>query len=269
MGKSLDLWMKFKIKNHIYAIDCAYVKYISVIPHDSVTEMSDTDECVRGIFKLNNQVITLLGLREFFGIDSLEKETERFLSMIDERIEEHVNWVTAFRESIENRTKFTLSDDPHQCKFGRWLDTFKASNSSVDFQIHKIDEPHQELHEFATGINDLIFSDKPQDQKRLSEIMRKVDETSKEVVELLVETKQVYEDSVREMYITINDKAVSAAFAVDEVIGMEKLEFISGGDGAVMNYPDFIESAARDKKDSELIMVLNVPYILKKLEKNA
>ncbi len=267
MGKSLNLWMKFKIKNHIYAMDCAFVKYINVIPHHNITKISETDECIRGIFKLNNQVITLLGLREFFGIDSLDKETEEFFDMIDKRIDEHINWVRVLKESIINKVKFTLTDDPNQCNFGKWLNVFKSSNSSVNFHINKLDEPHQDLHHLATGINDLIFSEKEEDIKRVSEILRKLDEVSEEVIDLLGQTKQVYENAVREMYITINDRAVSAAFAVDEVIGIESLEFISGGENVDMNYPDFIEGAARDKNDKDLIMVLNVPYILKRLDK--
>ncbi len=247
-------------------MDCSYVKYIGVVPKD-VTGVADSSEYVDGIIKFSNEIVTLLSLRKFLGFEGFSQKIDEFVEMLEQRKKEHIVWVNTLKRCIESGEPFELSADPHKCKFGMWYDSYKAPNCSIKFLLQRIDMPHKGLHSMAKGINSLIGSNKPEHKERLKEIITTLDEVYvPEIVKTIEKTEEAYCNTLKEMFISIRDKSVSAAFTVDEIIGVEKLDIVYHGNiDDTMNFPEFIEGTARDKDDS-LILIIDVYKILKEAE---
>lgn len=247
-------------------MDCSYVKYIGVVPKD-VTGVADSSEYVDGIIKFGNEIVTLLSLRKFLGFEGFSQKIDEFVEMLEQRKKEHIVWVDTLKKCIASGEPFELSADPHKCKFGMWYDTYKAPNCSVKFLLQRIDMPHKGLHSMAKGINSLIGSNKPEHKEKLNEIITTLDEVYvPEIVSAIEKTEEIYCKTLKEMFISIRDKSVSAAFTVDEIIGVEKLDIVYEGNlDDTMNFPEFIEGTARDKDDS-LILIIDVYKILKEAE---
>jgi len=268
LGKSLDLWLKFKIKDNLYAVDCAYVKYIGVVPKDDLTEIVDSSNYVRGIIKFGGEIVTLLSLRSIFGMESFSRRAEVFDEIIEEIKNDYMNWVNTLIGCIESGDNFKLSTNPHKCNFGVWYDNYKAVNCSINFQLQKLDTPHKEVHGLAKEANSLIGSNASENKKRLSEIVDVINtEYTPQIIKCLEDTQRVYRDTLKEMFISIREKSVSVAFTIDEVIGTEKLDIIYKDEADdSMEFPDFIEGTARDKNDS-LVMIVDITKIIMEAEK--
>lgn len=266
MSKSLDLWLTFYLNGTIYAIDCIYVKSISTLP-EKLTEVSDVPEHIRGIIRFYNEIITIVGLRELFGMKTLKSEIEEFSEMMENRKSDHIKWVNTLNECIKTGSKFTLSDDPHKCEFGKWYDNYKSEISSVNFHLKKIEAPHRRLHNFAKGINNLILSTSAESKSKLEEISKNVSNVyMPKLLDLIEQTKYTYKESIREMMVVIENSKTSSAFAMDEIIGVEKLQIIQyPGKMDKINSPEYIHSVARGKNSDSIIMILDVPMILNKI----
>lgn len=261
--RTLSLWLKFKVKDTVYAVDCNYVKYIGVVPVDDVIATTNKNPFVTGIFKFNNEIITLLSLRKAFNLRSLSEELDEFVSMIETRKKEHEVWVETLRNCIEKKEKFMLTTDPHKCNFGKWYYSYKSEHSFINFQLQKLEEPHEELHEVAEGINDFIDKDDEQSQEKLKKIMKQAsEEFMPEVIDILEDTKNVYRNTMRELFVHLDEKGSSIAFTIDEVIGTEDINIIY--DSAAVeasNLPEFVAGVAKDKND-ELVMLVDVFKII-------
>ncbi len=268
MGRSLDLWLKFKIKDNLYAVDCAYVKYIGVVPREDLTEIVDSSDYVRGIIKFSGEIVTLLSLRSIFGLESFSRRAEVFEEVIEERKNDYMKWVNTLINCINSGESFKLPTNPHKCDFGVWYDNYKAVNCSINFQLQKLDTPHKEVHSLAKEANSLIGSSDSESKKQLSEIVDIINtEYTPEIIKCLEDTQRVYRDTLKEMFISIREKSVSVAFTIDEVIGTEKLDIIYKSDAdESMEFPEFIEGTARDKNDS-LVMIVDIMRIIFEAEK--
>ncbi len=256
--KSLGLWFVFKINGNSYAIDCAYVDYIGFIEKKDLTHIADANESVKGIFKFNGKIVTLLNLREVLGFSTVSEEREIFMDLL-ENIKNDCRTVgETLKSAIEKREKFTLSINSFKQKFDEWYDDTESKQSSIIFQLLKIDELYVKFEDFSEKYNKIYEKNDEDYSQKLSEILEDVNNICMtEVENVFEETKNIFNNMIRENYICINEKTVSIAFAIDEIIGIEKLEIISDS-----KETDYICGVAKDKKDS-IIMIIDVLQVLK------
>ncbi len=268
MPKSLDLWLTFYLNGTIYAIDCIYVRSISLLPQ-KLTEVSDVPEYIRGIIRFYNDIITIVGLRELFGMKTIKEEIEEFEEIMDERKNDHISWVNTLNNCIKTGDKFTLTDDPHKCKFGEWYDNYKSEIPTVNFHLKKLAAPHKRLHNLAKGINCLISSPSSEAKAKLEEISKNVSNIyMPKLINLIDETKNVYSEAMKEMMVVIENTQTSSAFVMDEIIGVEKLKIIQyPGKMEEIDSPEYIYSIAQSENSDSIIMILDVPKILNKITK--
>jgi purine-binding chemotaxis protein CheW len=83
------------------------------------------------------------------GLTSAVEETESFCALMQQREQDHRNWLNELEASSR---PFTLATDPHQCAFGKWYDKFKAENAWVAALLKKFDVPHRQIHGMAIRV---------------------------------------------------------------------------------------------------------------------
>lgn len=263
---TLNLWLKFKLKDVVYAVDCGYVK--SLLPAPKITPISTANSCILGISKIDERIETIIELRKLFNMCSLEDEILDFCNMLQNRKSDHIKWVSELEESILNKKPFNLTDDPHKCAFGKWYYKFTSPVISVQTHFKRIEDPHTKLHKLASGVNSLI-SDAKQNEKELSDILKQADNIKNKLVTLIEESETVYRNSVKEMLISLeNSLGVEAGILVDEIVGIEPLEMICSGSevsaAATNGSENFIKGIGHDKKDKDsIILIIDSEKILK------
>lgn len=218
------LWVLARLKESIYALNGKQVESILVMDED-IIKLPDSNDIYRGTILFRGGVIPVLDLRCLIGMESHEEEQNRFEQMLEDRKQDHIRWVDALQNSVNNGIPFQLATDPHKCAFGKWYDHYEPSNQTVAFHLKKIDEPHRNLHRMATSA--LACKQEHSTCKRtecLKDSLKKAtDLYMPRVVHLLEEAKQIFRDSYRKMVIIVSHGESIYGILVDEVLSAEPL----------------------------------------------
>ncbi len=253
-------WVTFKLAGQDYAINSEFVVSIGQTPEE-ITQVAYANQYIRGITEFRDEVIPLADMRLFLGIRSKEEEFSEFQAMLEQRKQDHIHWVEELRKSVQEEVPFTLATDPHKCAFGRWYDSYETNSSALRYHLDKIDEPHKALHACAIEVEKCTKECKT--CKRGECLKRPLERAMQNympvVVSLIEEAKQLFYNDIREMSIILQDGQQTAGIIVDEVVGVESLEFIKGdGQGAqISEAHGQIDGVARGEEENKIVLVMN------------
>lgn len=260
-------WVVFQIKDTYYCVNSGEIATILRLPE--YQPLPAAPDYMTGIFLYRDDVIQLLDLRTVFGLPTQTREYDDFAAMLDQRKQDHVNWVTALEHSIQTNEPFTLATDPHQCAFGRWYDSYTAESESVRGHLARIDDPHQRLHHAA---EEAAACKQECDQCKREVCLKEVLRRTKEqymplILQLLDEAKGIFREQVfREMVLVLNDGS-RLGLVVDKVISVEHLDPMSGeaaGEGGLASVR-YLTDIRKSPKISSAILELDVERLLESL----
>lgn len=143
----LNQYLVIEINNNLYAIPINPIKEIVIVPES--TPMPNTPDYVRGLIKLRQNIITLIDSRKRLGFRSLDEIDSELIKMLQERKQDHINWLQTLIESVEKNKEFPLTTDPHACAFGKWYDNFHTDNYGLQVFMRQFDAPHKRIHAIA------------------------------------------------------------------------------------------------------------------------
>lgn len=258
------LWVFAKVKDSVCALDGRHVESIQLLD-EPIRPLPGSDESHVGILRYRGNVIEAIDLRSMMGMPKLEQEQLAFEAMLEQRKQDHINWVNALTHSIESGEPFGLATDPHKCAFGKWYDHYQTDNQSVMFHLRKIDEPHQHLH--ATAVQMFSCSQEHSHCKRAECLKVTLERASEEymprVVALLEEAKEVFRNSYRKMAVVLSDGVCTRAVLVDEVLSAGALSSMTehkGVTGAACAFADqsLVSHIAQSEEMAQQILVLNL-----------
>lgn len=214
----------FKLNHNFYSINSKYINGITTIPKN-LEVVAGAPEYIRGIFEMRGEILPLVELRSVFDMPSLEDEYNNFKDMIEQRIQDHINWAERLEYCVMTGEHFELSINPHKCAFGQWYDSFETDIQTISHLMKKIDEPHKNLHKSAEEV--FKCSQDCENCKReecLKNIFKKVkEEYVPTIVSLLNEAKQEFHHSFKEMVLLIELNNKKIGLITDEVMSVETL----------------------------------------------
>ncbi|MEG1684121.1 MAG: chemotaxis protein CheW [Oscillospiraceae bacterium] len=254
-------WLVFRLKGQHFAVNSSCVMSIFMLQQDIVAVPGYSSN-VRGVINLRGDMIPVLELRLLMGMETMESEHEAFDWMMEQRKQDHINWVTELVRCKDCGESFSLATDPHKCAFGKWYDAYRPTEQSVVFQLGKIAEPHERLHTAAKRMMALQESA----DERQAEIQALLQETQGElmprVLQLLEETKAVVRNSAHEMCVVLAQNGGSIGILTDEVSAMEQLEFMGTGKEFSGEYnSSMVRRVARSAAIQGTILVLDTDAV--------
>lgn len=257
-------YIVFTVKGHTYCVNSQYVISIEKKP-ERYQEVTDAPACITGMFSHQGEIYHLFDVRTAFGFPTMDEEIQSFADMIEQRKQDHRNWVEALERSVNTGCPFTLATDPHCCAFGKWY--YKTWNSntvdhSVNFVLGKIEEPHRKLHESA-----LCLTDKRQDLEHDPHHVLKTvkQEQMPRLLNLLDDVIAAFQAELsRELVLLVNDGKLRAGLVVDEVLAVENLELLSTGCGPLSNVNQNCFTCVRtsEKLKQHLILEIDLQKLL-------
>lgn len=252
-----NLFIIFKSNKGIFCVDSKQIS--TIIPLPDFQTVPGARPFVTGMFMHRNSVIEMFDLRSAFHIPTLNEEYESFSQMIDNRKQDHINWVVALERSLTTGEKFTLATDPHKCAFGKWYDQYPFGDDEASRNLKKVEEPHKRLHEAAGKMKECAQNcDTCERDKCLKEILREAkEECMPVIIGLLDETKESFRSTVyHEMVLILED--LEMGIVVDEVMSVEKLTDVEG-QNSLFTFPtsSMVVSVKKSNKWPELILELD------------
>ena len=138
----------FRINQTLFSISGRDVLSIQQLP-PKLVNIPNAPNYVRGSCKIWGDLFSVIDLHSFFQWITVEQKYGEFTQMIDQRKQDHINWVEMLKHSKRTGEKFALAKDCHQCALGRWRDQYQTDAPTIQRLLRDLDVPHEELHALA------------------------------------------------------------------------------------------------------------------------
>ena len=256
-----NMHIVFRIKEVLFSVNGSDVLTIEQVP-DKLLDIPHASDYLRGSFKHLENIFSVVDLRKFFEWSTIQQEYEDFTQMIDQRKQDHINWVEALRKSHKHGETFGLAKDCHQCALGRWRDGYRTNSPVIQRLLRELDDPHAELHSMA----DRVLGNREAGDS----LMEKIDSSLvPEVLKILETMKQEFRSrEFREMCLLLSNET-HVSLTVDEILGVEPLGRQCFQKNVLAGFEqDYILGIRQRVATDELVIELNVPALLSRLEIN-
>lgn len=254
----------YKIDTLLLAMNCQYV--VAIEKSGVITEVASTSRNadVKGISHYKNEAVNIINLRSVFGyasqLDQLDNEIN-----LPARIQDHLNYIDELERCAAEGKPFTLTNDPHKCKFGKWYYEYnrKVKNAALKSLMAKIEEPHEKVHEYSNYVNEYISDGNLENAKKYAEEIR--EKHCKEVVFYIEAVNNMLHENVQDLVIIANVNNKKIGFLVDTVESVDVLSDIQPlpDTAAVSNHITRLGMLKNDGKSSaeiapEIVLITEV-----------
>ena len=254
-------WVIFNLLEVQFAVSANHVREMVAMP--KLVSVPLTPDYIRGVINLRGQVIPVMDLRMRMGIKSIVDEAENLIQILDQREQDHKNWIVELESSVHDRREFKLATDPHKCAFGKWYDNFKTDNRILSGCLKKFDAPHQKIHGIAIKVKEL--EEKEEFDAAFKIIHRTKEVELAEMIKLFSEVRSLLMESNNEIAVVLESDKRTMAVAVDSVETVEKL-----AETNVEELPEtictldneYIAGIGKRSKDDTFVQLLDVATFL-------
>ncbi|MGD0769023.1 MAG: chemotaxis protein CheW [Tepidisphaeraceae bacterium] len=254
-----------RIKEQQLAISSACVRRLLLMPEVIAVPHSPPE--IRGVIKVRNVVIPLLDLRVQFGMPSFNQEAQETVQLLHDREQDHKNWIAELLASVDAKRPFTLARNPHQCKFGKWYDSYKPENQSVAFLSvwRAFDKPHCRIHAIADKVCDLAAKGDYAAARDVITATRNTD--LQEMIQLFAEVRAILRETTREVAIVLGKADHQLAVCADGIVAIETLDH-----DAIQPLSELFDTSnavltpyvARRPNSSQVVLVLDSEQLFKR-----
>jgi purine-binding chemotaxis protein CheW len=206
-------WVLFLLADRSFGLRTAQVLEMVNVPE--ISELPDHPPFIRGVINLRGQVMPVVDLRMRLGMERLGKQTEELVELLTAREQDHVEWLAELEASVKEEREFTLTTDPHACKFGKWYDSFKTDNHLLRNQLKKFDGPHKRIHAVAERVKKLEHDGKTDEALKTVSNARDVELAT--MKKLFSDTREILTETIREIVIVSKVEGENVGFIVDAV----------------------------------------------------
>lgn len=149
--------LTFQLSGTHYAVPISQVRYIEQITKD--TRRVDTDQGPYEVTDYQGKAVRVVDFAQLTHGHSTHKENAELVQTLEQREQDHIDWLDALEDSIRNGSPFNKATDPHLCAFGKWYDQFNPEDELLQDIMKDFDEPHKRIHSLAEKLLGLVEED--------------------------------------------------------------------------------------------------------------
>ncbi|MFZ5587782.1 MAG: chemotaxis protein CheW [Thermodesulfobacteriota bacterium] len=248
-------WVLFRLHEQYFGVPVSQTQEMLVVP--TVTPVPRAPSYVRGVINLRGKVMPLVDLRLRLNMESALAEMEALAKMLEQREEDHKNWLAELEASVREKRKFRLTTDPHACAFGKWYDGFKTDNLRLAGLLLKFDAPHQRIHAVGKEVEALA------QRKEFDAAFALIDRTRETVLAKMItlfgEAREAIRKTQTEIAVVVERQGRTLALTVDSVDSVETLDAgtladMSGSYGDVAL--NLVSMVGRRREDGAMVLLL-------------
>ncbi|MDH3327417.1 MAG: CZB domain-containing protein [Gammaproteobacteria bacterium] len=177
-----------------------------------------------GIIEYRGIPVAVIDLAIAGNITSDSELKTGLIEVLNQREQDHIDWLDALEKSITDNEPFTLPKEAHNCEFGRWQKTVVTKDDDLREIINEFEEPHTNLHSIADRL--LTMKNNGEDIEKCLEILAVERNTT------LAKLTALFERAVNQLkstikpvfiYLTLDGNTPCAAIRVDEIADVESI----------------------------------------------
>ncbi len=209
----------FYLAEEQFAVSSRNVREMVAMP--KVATVPRTPDYIRGVINLRGKVIPVMDLRLRMGMTSMMSESENLIKLLDQREQDHKNWIIELESSVQEKRPFKLATDPHKCAFGKWYDNFNTDNRILESCLKRFDAPHKKIHAIAIKVKAM------EEKENFDAAYDIINQTKKnelaEMIKLFSEIRTLLKEASREIALVLELGDKMMVISVDSVAAVEKL----------------------------------------------
>jgi len=209
----------FQVKEGLYAVGSENVREIVILP--KVVAVPNVPPEIRGVINLRGKVMQLIDLRVKLGLPSAKMELDELIQLLQDREQDHHNWLTELEACVRENRPFKMARDPHACKFGLWYDKFQTDNSLLKMALKKMAEPHQIIH--ATAAEALQQAERGDLKGAMELLAERRNHELAELSKLFEESRRILREHHRELAVVLVRGEKRFAISIDLVEAVERI----------------------------------------------
>lgn len=213
-------WLIVRLKGQPFALPAQEVRELVMEPQ--IAGVPDIPAYVRGVMNIRGRMVPVIDLRKRLGMTSASEETASFCALMDQRREDHVNWLNELEASARERREFKLATDPHTCAFGRWYDSCQSGNVWIKAVLGRFAEPHRRIHATAGEVLALQSQGNWEGAGELIEMTRS--RVLGKMIALFAKLQELVRESQQEIAVVLQTDTRTVAVSVDEAVAVEKFD---------------------------------------------
>ncbi|MBI5178550.1 MAG: chemotaxis protein CheW [Nitrospinae bacterium] len=255
-------WVTFRLGERFFGIESSYVMEMLVLP--DLSHLPTPADYIRGVMNLRGTVILVVDLRRRMNMHSVAQDVEALVELLGKREQDHLNWITELENSVKEGREFKLTTNPHACAFGKWYDTYKASNVILENHLKKFDAPHKRIHSLGIEAVEMVKKGQREDALKLIERERKG--TLGLLAGLFAEAKKLLRETLREIVIVLNYEGRTVGVTVDAIESVEHLKegSIEEIHGLAAQLKDgLVSMTGKTQKGEKIVMLVNTGEVFK------
>ncbi len=123
------------------------------------TRVPHSPDFVAGVINHRGSIIPVINTRTLLGFPKMDCEISGLFEMLDQREQDHVNWLNELKRCVTNDEEFKLGRDPNMCAFGKWYNELRSNSAKLEHitkgdaalqaLIDQFDAPHKRIHGIA------------------------------------------------------------------------------------------------------------------------
>lgn len=235
----------FYIGNTQYATPVSEVRYIEQDKRKT-TRIELNEKLGAEVTTYQGKPVPIYDLANLMGCEAEYNKNIELLKILEDREQDHKNWLVSLESSLRNNTEFKGAKDPTQCAFGKWYLTFEPEDEILADIMKDFEEPHSKLHALADEL--LNLRDAEGVDKALAALEYQRTRTFGKLIDLFGSAKERVENITRPilLYLDTSKKMIAVRLNaisdivtytkgsfttqddVDENEGLNKLTFVSG-----------------------------------------
>jgi len=274
-----DQWLVFMISTQRYALCIDHIIELVDMESQSMAAPPGLGPSFRGVMDIRSTLIPVLDFRMEIGLASLDDETATITEMLQQRENDHVNWINELEASVNEEREFKLATDPHRCAFGQWYDKVMGDKAELSqltngnmalYQLlhrglNAFDQPHQQIHAIAIEVSRLVARGEAAEALELINATR--DTTLGAMIKLFQRTRELIQRMRNSLVIILESGQARLGIVVDGVQIVQRIDPES-----IRPIPDGVDqsglvigtSPQGDETDGHLILMLDAARLFRK-----
>lgn len=170
-----------------------------------------------GTIRYQSKPVMICDFSKMLGIRSGRELRESLIETLTAREQDHVEWLNALEDSLNNDVPFSKARDPHQCAFGKWYDKFKSRDAELMDILSRFDAPHKAIHALADDL--LGLKTTGQLQKALEKLGHARNNTLAQLRKNFAYARDQINSSIRPvvLYLTVDGSTPLIGLMIDEI----------------------------------------------------
>jgi purine-binding chemotaxis protein CheW len=251
------------LNKEFFGISAAVMK--SMVLLKDVVAVPQVPAYIRGVMNLRGAALRVVDMRVRLGMKSFTDEINELCTMLEQREEDHKNWLAKLEACVRENRAIDVQTDPHKCAFGKWYDSFHSNNVVLSGMLGRFDAPHKRIHGLAHAVGLLMAQKKTAEAQEMIEACR--GKELAEMIRLFNEVRNYLRTDNREIAVVLEGRNGDFIIAVD---GVESVEILK--EGSIESLTNINKNSTDKglipfigcrKKTDAFVKLMDVEYILK------